>query len=207
MPSHHRIPAQVLSVGTKRAEHFIKELSGRPELDSLSRTPLFLVLLIYLKYQNATLPRRRFDAYHSLVEHLVVHHPTARRQAASVVAMPVSISPNETQDLMARLGFWVQSNAPNGIISNDDLRSVVRAYLEDDAGLGLTPGESRRLTDEIDHSVADSVGLLVRQGLTHLSFFHRSLQEYLAAWYASRLSHNEQLASYAIERRIPDGER
>jgi len=63
---------------------FILEIASRPDLDTLSQVPLFLLLLIYLRFQGAALPRRRFEVFAALVNHLVREHPVAKLNAASI---------------------------------------------------------------------------------------------------------------------------
>jgi hypothetical protein len=176
------------------ADRFISELSSRSELEVLSQVPMFLLLLIYLKFQNAALPRRRFEAYESLVDHLVRVHPMAKQVAASVVASAADgLGARETQEVLAHVAFWIHTERPTGILGDAELRQVVEAYLADDElGLGLERPVARRHATRFADVAEGTLGILVRQGLSELSFFHRSMQEYLAAAHAARLPHSTQ---------------
>jgi len=174
---------------------FIAELKSRPELDVLSRTPLFLLLLICLKFQQVVLPRRRFDAYDALIDQLVLIRPVENRVSAQTIpsSSDDSLTAEEVRNALAYVAFQVQMGRPTGIVDQDDLRKMVENYLEDvDVGLGLDPPQARRHAGKIAELAEGSVGILVRQGLKELSFFHRCILEHLAAVHLARLLPEKQ---------------
>jgi hypothetical protein len=169
-------------------DRFLSDLAGFPDLDDLAEVPLLLLLLIYLRFQQAALPRRRFEAYQRLLEHLVRDHPAARRAAALVTEPSDGLTDREVLDVLAGLAFAIQERHPDGIINEDDAIQVVTSLLTstDDLGLGLPSVEARAYIPRLVVIAEGTLGVLVRQGLRELSFFHRSLQEFLAARHLAR---------------------
>ena len=177
------------------ARQFNAELQHRPELDQLSRVPLLLVLLLYLKFQNAALPRKRFAAYQQLIDHWIRRHPISRR-AASLVGesdSPVAPDPQELSDAFGFVAFRMHRDLQSGPISEVDLCAVLEDYLTDQQlGLGQPAGRARSLAQRFREMAEENLGLVVRQGQSALSFFHLSFQEFLAATHVFRLPIEEQ---------------
>jgi NACHT domain len=62
--------------GTRhQVSSLIVDFEHSVDLDELSRVPLFLLLLIALRFQGVALPAGRFDAYETLIRHMLRDHP------------------------------------------------------------------------------------------------------------------------------------
>jgi hypothetical protein len=167
----------------QETQSFLKELEESDDLEQLSRVPLLLSLLLYLRFQNAVLPRDRFEAYHKLVDYLLKQHPATKTTVFKASAGGAPLRDREIHAILAKIGLEVQILSSDGIISADQLAQIVERLLNDPNGLDLKlpPSELRQFSDQFVRRVLDASGIIVRQGINSVSFLHHSLQEYLAA--------------------------
>jgi hypothetical protein len=176
------------TLGTRSAAK-VDELMGElasPELSELAKVPLLLSLLIFLKLQNVTLPEDRFKAYDELLRHMIAIHPQRRRVTAGI-SDSAALSPDDAARVLGHLAYTVQSYHSEGAISRADAVALIEKYLSGDEGLGFDVPEARRYALNVVDSEGASSGLLVPRSEQDLGFFHRSLQEYLAAQHLARL--------------------
>jgi energy-coupling factor transporter ATP-binding protein EcfA2 len=188
----------------READDFIRKVAKSNDLSQLAGIPLTLLLLLYLHLQNYPLPANRFEAYQYVTNHFIQEHPLARRTAATLTDEQSSLTPDEIRSALAYLAFVVQTDFPAGTLSTDDVLSRLEGFLQDDIehGLGLSRAEAREVLRSFTNLEEGSLGLLVSQGQSVLSFFHRSLQEYLAAVHLARTSLNNQ--EVTIRTRLAD---
>ncbi|WP_158750570.1 NACHT domain-containing NTPase [Acidobacterium sp. S8] len=183
--------------GPKAVQHeiesLISDLDRSSDLDELSRVPLFLLLLITLRLQGAALPGGRFDAYASIIQHMLRDHPQRKRTAAAIIPTD-QLSEREIQTVLARLAFEIQTGQTGGTISEDDFLKLLLEVLmsHEGAGLGLPNADARKVAKGFINIEEGSLGLLVPQGLRTFGFLHRSFQERLAAVYCSNLPIDDQ---------------
>jgi hypothetical protein len=190
----------------QETQSFLRELAESTDLGQLSRVPMLLLLLLYLRFQNAMLPRDRFDAYSKLVDYLLREHPASRSAASQVIAGRPILRDKEVLAALAQIALHIQLSAPEGIISSDQLTNLTEQILNNPNGLDLKlpPSELREYADQFIERVQDRSGLLVRQGIDAVSFLHHSLQEYLAATQIASLPMEqviEIIRSRALDRR------
>jgi hypothetical protein len=175
-------------------DDFFNELVKSPDLRELSKIPLLLCLLIYLKFQNVKLPQNRFKAYDQLIEHLISTHPQRRRTAAGLTDPLSELSNDELKIAFSNLSFLIQKDYGSGVIDHNDAQKIVEDFLKDiDQGLGFDLSKARKLSRRILDIGEQTIGLIVKKSHNELGFFHRAFQEYLAAIYLSILSRDEQL--------------
>lgn len=176
------------------ANRFLDELSRSSELSRLAQTPLLLVLLLYMKFQNAVLPQHRFEAYDRMLEHLLRFHPAAKRAAAFVTDTAEPLGERDIRLSLAKLAFAIHSDLPASVATEDEVEKVLFPFLSDreGLGLGLEPAAARAYIPQFSRVAEGTVGVLVRQGVRELSFLHRSFQEFLAAQHLSRWPIDEQ---------------
>ncbi len=169
-------------------ERLREELQERPELDQLSRVPLLLVLLLYLRFHQAALPRRRFDAFRELLETMIRVHPAARLAAASVAAAPLPIDERSLREVLSFLAFWVQTRGHVSTWTEDDVRPDLEGFLSnEDIGLQLERVEARQAVRTFLEA-GERVGILTAaQSAREFAFFHRSIQEFLCAQHIARI--------------------
>jgi energy-coupling factor transporter ATP-binding protein EcfA2 len=189
---------------SRDAAEFIRKLAKSTDLLQLAEVPLTLLLLLYLHLQNYPLPSTRFEAYEYVADHFIRDHPLARRVAAALTSDQDSLTPKEIQNALAYLAYIVQTDFPGGIVSAEDVRLRLEDFLQQDAeyGLSLSRQEAREVFRSFTNLEEGSLGLLVSQGQANLSFFHRSLQEYLAAVHLARTPSSNQQA--VIRERLAD---
>jgi len=176
-----------------QATSLISNLESSLDLDDLSRIPLFLMLLIALRFQGTTLPAGRFDSYEYLIRHMLRDHPQ-RKQSAAAIIPSEQLSDREIRSILARLAFEIQVKRTGDIISEEDFENLLFEVLTsfEGDGLGLSHTEARRIAKAFINIEEGSLGLLVPQGVRAFGFLHRSLQERLAATHCSEKPIEEQ---------------
>jgi hypothetical protein len=174
-----------------KVDELMQELSS-PELAELAKVPLLLSLLVFLKLNNVTLPADRFKAYDELLRHLITVHPQRRREVAGI-GETSSLAPDDAARVLANLAYELQCDYSEGTIELAAAIAIVEEYLKSEDGLGFGTTEARRHARELVETEGASTGLLVRRSDREIGFFHRSLQEYLAAQHLARLPLELQL--------------
>ena len=173
----------------------IADFGHSVDLDELSRIPLFLLLLIAIRFQGASLPSGRFDAYRTLIQHMLRDHPQRKRSAAGIIPAD-QLSEREIQSILSRLAYEIQVERTGGIISEADFESHLIEMLTStqESGLGLPIVEARKFSKGFINIEEGSLGLLVPQGLRTFGFLHRSFQERLAAMHCAGKSLDDQIS-------------
>lgn len=185
--------ARSASVGRQK-DTFFAELYRSQELREIARNPLLLSLLISFQINNIRLPTGRFEAYQSLTDHLISVHPQARRVAAQVTGQAELIDQAELKKILAHLAYTLQIEHSEGLITEADAVTAMTAFLIDDThGLGMLRPDAIRTAKNILSKAEDSLGILVKKSSEEVGFYHRTIQEYLAAFHISRLSLDEQV--------------
>ena len=175
------------------AAAFVAETKSSADLSELSKTPLLLGLLLYLKSSSVPLPNSRFRAYGRLVEHLISVHPIARRRAAMLNGENPDLTPEDARTVFANLAFHLQSQLSEGLIERQHAEEIISRFLQDEQmGFGLDRKEARRQSRVLLNFGEQSLGLLVEKGPQELGFLHRSFQEHLAAEHIARIPFSEQ---------------
>jgi transcriptional regulator with XRE-family HTH domain len=184
----------------RAADDFIYKLAKSNDLSQLAEIPLTLLLLLYLHLQNYPLPANRFEAYEYVTNHFIREHPLARRTAAARTDEQSPLSAEEIRKLLSYLAYVVQTEFPAGTLSADGIRAPLEEFLQDNVehGLGLSRSEAREVLRLFTNVEEGALGLLVSQGQSAISFFHRSLQEYLAAVHLARTSLSDQQGTIRI---------
>lgn len=197
-------PPEVDDDVQRAADEFIRKLAMSSDLSQLAGIPLTLLLLLYLHLQNYPLPANRFEAYEYVTNHFIREHPLARRSAATLTEEQSPLTAEEIRNALAYIAYVVQTEFPSGTLTAADVRSGLEDFLQDDVehGLGLTHSEAREVLRSFTNLEEGSLGLLVSQGRSALSFFHRSLQEYLAGVHLARTTLKNQEAT--IQNRLAD---
>lgn len=163
-------------------------MQNSPDLAQLAAIPLLLCLLITLHRAEVTLPRSRFRVYEEVIKHLLEAHPQRRRRAAAMGDDETALTSQEIRHAFERLAYEMHCSYPEGTIPIEAAREVVVTYLQDDEiGLGLGRREALASAQKLVAVGELSSGLLVGRSPHEAGFFHRSLQEFLAAGYLSRL--------------------
>jgi hypothetical protein len=173
----------------------IADLGHSVDLDELSRIPLFLLLLIAIRFQGAALPSGRFDAYEALMRHMLRDHPQRKRSAAAIIPAD-QLSEREIQSILSRLAYEIQVEQTGRTISEAAFESHLIEMLTStqESGLGLPIAEARKFSKGFINIEEGSLGLLVPQGLRNFGFLHRSFQERLAAMHCAGKSLDDQIS-------------
>lgn len=177
----------------KITKDLTSEISRNKDLSDLASVPLLMYMLIHLKTKSISLPHSRFQVYKALVADLVKVQPQRRRTAAQVISINNGLSENEIISILARLAFDIQLEFPHGNAPIDIAQKFITNYLSDQSQeFAFTKREAIRHTEKFISIGESEVGILVKKSIEEIGFFHRTLQEFLAAQYISTLACPEQ---------------
>lgn len=178
----------------KLTEAFFSELNRSKDLKELACNPLLLSLLIYFHFSNISLPISRFEAYALLTRHLIADHPVRRRVAAQAPQAKTPLSNVSLEVVLARVAYFIHATHTEGTASTFETKSNLEQFLMDgQSGLGCDRFNAANLASEILIHAEDSVGIIVNKSQNEIGFYHRTIQEYLTAFYISRLPLKEQI--------------
>jgi hypothetical protein len=111
-----------------------------------------------------------------------VIHPARRRRAAQLSSGTLVIDSDVLRNSLAHLALEIQQRGNSGSMSKRDASTILAEFLQhEELGLDLAPREAREQAAAILSHASDSAGILVAPSLENVSFYHRVLQEYLAA--------------------------
>ncbi len=177
------------------AHELVEDLARLPDLEDLAQVPLLLSVLILLRYQNAALPDDRFQAYEALVKELISVWPRRRRAAALISrSAELELRDEERESAYAFLAFRTSERSPSGLIEAGRARADLEEFLRNDGiGLGLSEADANRLGRDLLDVGEFVSGILVKRSPRELGFYHRALQEFLAARHIASLAERDQL--------------
>ena len=191
-------PDDLGRLADEESSRFIEQVRAAVHLGQLAQNPMLLMLLLYLHLRNADLPSNRFDAYEKVIDHLIADHPAARRLAAFSAATP-PLQPAMVRQALAYLAYRLQREHPGSDVED----SLATRYVEyalgsaGEPGLGLPPETAAATAASILATAEEGFGLLVRTSAATVRFFHRAIQEHLAAVHITRLPPSEQCSLVA----------
>jgi hypothetical protein len=187
------------SAWTAGVEPFLEQLAVAPELDALSRSPLFLTLLA-TTWQGEPLPQQRFKIYTRLVELLVEKHPQMRMRASRAQGAPLSA--DDMTSLFAAVAYHLRVKDPAGAVTKAEMRKLIVESMTDDQVLGYADPAARRIADAVLAVAEDEFGLIVSHGAGAVGFLHRVILDHLAGQYLARLP--ADLQAEAVQRFVHD---
>lgn len=168
------------------SQELISEISVSQNLTELASVPLLLYMLIHLKSKSISLPHSRYKVYRELVNDLVKVQPKRRKAAAQVIVDSDLFTETELISILANLAYELHVQYPHGSISTSEARAIICNYLTDEKmEFGLQLREAQRLAASFLDISETEVGILVKKSPSEIGFFHRALQEFLAAYYVS----------------------
>lgn len=187
LKNQNNIDSKLYELETRKISHeLVSEISRSKDLLDLASIPLLIYMLIHLKTKNISLPHSRFSVYKELILDLVKVQPQRRRTAAQVTTHSSSFSEGELISILSKLAYEMQVNYPHGNVPIDNAKIFIKEYLSDESKeFGLIKREATRQTDEFVDIGESEIGILVKKSTDEIGFFHRSLQEFLTALYAS----------------------
>lgn len=162
-------------------ETLIAEVDASERIRQLSRNPLMLSIVLYLRAQNEELATDWATVLDQVVRHLIDEH---RRQkmyaAASAAVMPRS---EDVRRLAVLLAAQLQRRGLDAL-SYQEALDLLRRGLADDGerlGLGYSESQAADLARGLLDSVSTDLGLFVQPRDGSVGFIHRFIQEYLCA--------------------------
>ncbi len=170
----------------KTTQDLISEILRSKDLSYLASVPLLMYMLIHLKTKSISLPHSRFQVYKALVSDLVKVQPQRRRTAAQILSQNNELSEGELVNILARFAFDIQMEFSHGNAPIDIAETLITNYLSDQSKeFAFNKREALRHTEKFINIGESEVGILVKKSPEEIGFFHRTLQEFLAAQYIS----------------------
>lgn len=180
-----------------RAANFVETLQKSPQIARLIAVPLLLGGLMALRREDGVLPRSRFQAYGELASRLLVTHPSSRSRAALTPIRQQGLDATTRRALLAALAFRLQDRSAGGGIDSIALADAIDATkIELVEQLDLPPDRARMLAAQLLDVDADTFGILVERAPGELGFFHRAIQEILAAEHIAGLDLDTQISLF-----------
>lgn len=158
------------------ASAWASEIETSAHLRELSDLPLFLVLLLRSREQQAEFPEDLHAVLSDAVSRLVGDH--RRRKIDTAIAADRFPSPGDIRRVSAATAELMHLSSRT-TLSDDDLREVFHRTLSE--SVGYPDGVAHSLAVALVNSLSPGVGLLVRPALNETQFFHRSVLEFLTA--------------------------
>ena len=176
----------------RQSSVFFTELGRSNELRELARNPLLLCLLISFQISNIKLPLGRFEAYEKLTEHLISTHPQARRVASQTTQ--TELAEGDLKKALAHLANVLHTQHIEGLILEEEAQNTLVEFLMDgERGLGMAKPQATENARNIITKAEDSLGIIVKKSPEEISFYHRTIQEYLVSFNISRLPLDNQI--------------
>jgi NACHT domain len=170
------------AIAERQAKAFVAQANATPALAELAQIPLLLTLLLRIRLDASSLPTNRFEVYERFVAHLVREHPARRRAAAEVERNNVAFEDEEVSVLLGGLALHVQRSTRDAIITVEAARAHLETQLEDSGGqFALSRRDARLQAGRFVDIGETTLGILVKRSQHEIGFFHRALQEQLAA--------------------------
>lgn len=168
------------------SQELISEIAMSQNLTELASVPLLLYMLIHLKSKNISLPHSRYKVYRDLVNDLVKVQPKRRKVAAQVVDSKSLFTEAELISILSNLAYELHVQYPHGSIDSAAAKAIICAYLTDEnMEFGFSQREAQRQAESFLDITETEVGILVKKSPNEVGFFHRALQEFLAAYHIS----------------------
>ncbi|MCC5790980.1 MAG: NACHT domain-containing protein [Opitutales bacterium] len=181
-------------VSATQIDAFFRDLDQLPALRATAGTPLLLGLLFRQHLEHARLPLSRFRAGERMVETLLRDHPIRRQQAALLCTNPLLVE-RELRETLAYVAWRAHTERAEGVIDRETVREWLQTFLSgEETGLGYTRLEARKIADELLRHGEREFGILVERAPGWFGFFHRTIQELLAAEHLGTMERAAQLA-------------
>jgi hypothetical protein len=158
------------------ASRLLGPLERSPELQGLARTPLLLVLMLWMVRADSDLPRGRYAVYGQALDYLLRRHPRLRERSA--------VAPLPHDEMLSALAALAHAMHRTGraMIELPAAERVLSGHL---AGGGLSGGDgdppARAAARAVLADAHGRLGVLVAAAPGNVAFLHRVFQEHLSA--------------------------
>ena len=180
-----RLLAEDVADGQVRAEQMQADLRARPELGPLAANPLLLTATCIVYSQSNQLPQHKHELYHRIVE--TVLHSRFPPEAIAAVRNELAVV---AHGMHTGHGLDEARAVPASHTTDSEIGRMLEGYQQ--ASVHVEKG-FLEVSDTRDRLLSDS-GLLLPTEETEASFYHLSLQEFLAAERMADLERDHLLA-------------
>jgi hypothetical protein len=162
--------------GQLSADELITEIydAARPAIRELATNPLLITILAIVYRADDALPDQRAGLYDRVVENLLLiwlNRPECQAQLLLREEVLAALQP---------LAADMQGDS-SGLIGLDRIEQLIEGPLAVARGTAPDDPEFRTVLDTLLTVVRKHVGLLAEQSAGNYAFFHRTIQEFLAA--------------------------
>ena len=160
----------------KEAAAWAAEIESSAHLRELSDLPLFLLLLLRSREQQAEFPEDLYAVLNEAIVRLIGEH--RRRKIDTSGTADLFPSSGDIRKVSGATAEYMHA-ASMLSISDDELREVFRRTLADT--IGYPAADAHSMAVALVNALSPGVGLMVRPAPNETQFFHRSVLEFLAA--------------------------
>ncbi|NER90813.1 HEAT repeat domain-containing protein [Moorena sp. SIO3A2] len=178
----------------RRKESLGKALNDNDRITLLARNPLLLTIIALIhRYQQAVLPKERFELYNCAVKTLLTSWDANKEISNKGLFKYLDFY--DLRRLMELLAYWIHSqvnsedNEGGTIINKDDLIAQLSKQIKILKQVQLY--QAKEEAEAFVTLIRDRTGLLNEQGQDCYAFVHKSFQEYLCAQEINYQAENE----------------
>lgn len=155
----------------------VREIATSPRLYMLANTPLMLRMLVGVYHPGMLLVPMRAAICQLVADALIREW----RLPQTTTDRPVVLEQDATH-LLGELAFWLQASRPTGLLSEQELRDILRHIWS-----GMYPEtpitQASALIDDFVGHIRANAGVLAELAPQRFGFIYHALQEYFAARY------------------------
>ncbi len=189
-----------LTWSAANVEPFLAELGREADLQPFARVPLLLALLART-WRGEPLPPRRYDLYETVIRMLLDTHPKMRARASKVPGS--RLSTDDFRTLIQAVAHELKTSETPQPVPIRDMRNLVARLLADEDILGYAESEAAQLSKQIMAMAEDEFGVLVAQGVKHVSFVHRVIGDHLVGCHLAEKGPDELEATVVTRHADP----
>lgn len=164
----------------RQTDAFISEVRQDADLSDLAGTPLLLSALIYLRLMGRVLPHNRYEALEEITRALAQEQPRRRAQASLQGLQGTGQHSRLFERGLQFLALFIHQQPGSDSIESTEAVKALSTFFEG-KDFQKPVFEAAELAAKQVESSPNEVGILVQRQPGQLGFFHRSIQEYLAA--------------------------
>ncbi|MFM7071777.1 MAG: NACHT domain-containing protein, partial [Planctomycetota bacterium] len=166
--------SESLSKGLETADAMLHHLQGQQHLDELATNPLLLTAMCVIYDEGKRLPQDKYDLYRRIVATVLQKRYSSSREKVDMIRgrLEAVALGMHTGD-----GLGEERVSPEASASYHEINRLLQAYRQNDGS------NDKGLSDTVSvrEDLLSKSGLLVSRGDDRASFYHLSIQEFLAA--------------------------
>lgn len=186
------VPSQKSAIASVIDAFFVQIKQQSAIYARMVEVPLLLCLLITLQKARVNLPPNRHDVYRAVVDLLLDIHPK-KRQQMTAAPFPVALHPEDLKNAFAALAYTLHANDQDNLNKHESRKCLARHLQDGEYGLAYSAEKAGQVARELLDFGLHTLSVLVEPAPDQVGFFHRSIQEFLAAQKVLRQDQGEKV--------------